>query len=161
MARGVSKSLNDHWTSDLPYTGEVLAQAACGKQQATSSKQPVSDNKHHTRDCKQHEQERILHKRQTASSRQQAAHTRLQGAEKQWKYDALCQALRRAFPDYLVVVRDFVVGVRGSVPEDRWGFHLTALGVGRGDQRRILTLAALRHMPQNVSPRLLGRIRRA
>ena len=49
--------------------------------------------------------------------------------------------MRRAFPDYSVVVRDFVVGVRGSVPEDRWGFHLTALGVGRGDQRRILTLA--------------------
>ena len=63
------------------------------------------------------------------------------GAEKQWKYGALCHALRRAFPDYSVVVRDFVVGVRGSVPEDRWGFHLTALGVGRGDQRRILTLA--------------------
>jgi len=64
------------------------------------------------------------------------------GAEKQWKYNALCQALRRAFPDYSVVVRDFVVGVRGSVPEDRWAFHLTALDVGRGDQRRIFTLAA-------------------
>ena len=40
-----------------------------------------------------------------------------------------------------MVVRDFVVSVRGSVPEDRWGLHLTALDVGRGDQRRILTLA--------------------
>lgn len=64
------------------------------------------------------------------------------GAEKLWKYNSLCQALKRAFPDYSVVVRDFVVGVRGSVPEDRWALHLTALGVGRGEQRRILTLAA-------------------
>ena len=39
------------------------------------------------------------------------------------------------------VVRDFVVGVRGSVPVDRWSFHMTALDVGRGEQRRILNLA--------------------
>ena len=63
------------------------------------------------------------------------------GAEKQWKYNALCEALKRAFPSHSVVVRDFVVGVRGSVPVDRWSFHMTALDVGRGEQRRILNLA--------------------
>jgi len=62
------------------------------------------------------------------------------GAENQWKYNALCQALRRAFPGHSVVVCDFVVGVRGSVPEDRLVFHMTPLDVGRGEQRRILTL---------------------
>ena len=38
------------------------------------------------------------------------------GAEKQWKYNAPCEALKRAFPSHSVVVRDFVVDVRGSVP---------------------------------------------
>ena len=41
--------------------------------------------------------------------------------------------------DLSVAVREFVVGVRGSCPEDRWVFHLSALGVGIGEQRRIMT----------------------
>jgi len=41
------------------------------------------------------------------------------GAGKAWKYEALRRALVRAFPDHAVVVREFIVGVRGSIPEDR------------------------------------------
>ena len=46
-----------------------------------------------------------------------------------------------AFPDYAVVVREFIVGVRGSIPEDRWVLHMAVLGVRKGDQRRIMTQA--------------------
>ena len=64
------------------------------------------------------------------------------GAGKVWKYEALRCGLARAFPDHAVVVREFVVGVRGSFPEDRWVFHLSALGVGAGEQRRIMIQAS-------------------
>jgi len=64
------------------------------------------------------------------------------GAGKAWKYEALRCGLARTFPDYVVAVREFVVGVRGSCPEDRWVFHLSALGVGIGEQRRIMTQAS-------------------
>jgi hypothetical protein len=63
------------------------------------------------------------------------------GAGKVWKYEALRCALATAFPEHAVVVREFIVGVRGSTSEDRWVFHLTALGVGKRDQRRIMTQA--------------------
>ena len=61
------------------------------------------------------------------------------GADKVWKYEALRRALVLAFLDHAGVVRDFIIGVRGSIPEDRWVFHMAALGVGKGDQRRIMT----------------------
>ena len=63
------------------------------------------------------------------------------GAGKVWKYETLRSALARAFPDHAVVVREFIVGVRGSISEDRWVLHLTAFGLGKGDQRRIMTQA--------------------
>ena len=63
------------------------------------------------------------------------------GAGKVWKYEELRRALARAFPDHPVVVREFIVAVRGSISEDRWVFHLTALGIGKGDQRRIMNQA--------------------
>jgi len=59
----------------------------------------------------------------------------------QWKYNDLCQTLRQVFPDYLVVVYDFIIGVRGSLREDRLVYHIVDLSVGRGEQNLIMTLA--------------------
>ena len=60
------------------------------------------------------------------------------GAGKVWKYEALRRDLAKEFPDHAVVVREFIVGELydggGSISEDRWVFHLTALGIGKGDQ---------------------------
>ena len=63
------------------------------------------------------------------------------GAGKAWKYEALRRALNRIFPGHAVVVREFIVGVRGSIPEDRWVLHMSALGLRKGDQRRIMIQA--------------------
>ena len=61
--------------------------------------------------------------------------------EKRRKYAPLCAALVRALPGWTVRVCDFVVGVKGSLPTARWSGHLSAIGISRVDQRKLLTRA--------------------
>jgi hypothetical protein len=49
-------------------------------------------------------------------------------AEKQLKYLQLCNAVREAHPGFAVHLREFVVGIRGSLPVLRWALHLGTLG---------------------------------
>lgn len=62
-------------------------------------------------------------------------------AEKQLKYLQLCNAVREARPGFAVHLREFVVGIRGSLPVLRWALHLGALGMPTKLQKQVMTEA--------------------
>ena len=46
-------------------------------------------------------------------------------------------------PGWTIRVCDFVIGVKGSLPAARWSGNLSALGISRVDQRKLLMRAIL------------------
>jgi hypothetical protein len=62
-------------------------------------------------------------------------------AEKQLKYDALCQEIKRQHPEFTVLICEFVIGIRGSLPAARWAMHLARLGLPTRAQKQVMTNA--------------------
>ena len=62
-------------------------------------------------------------------------------AEKQRKYSQLCSAIAKEHPGFAVHMREFVIGIRGSIPALRWAMHLSALGVPSKTQKQAMTEA--------------------
>ena len=60
-------------------------------------------------------------------------------AEKQLKYDALCQEIKRQHPEFTVFICEFVIGIRGSLPAARWAMHLARLGLPALAQKQVMT----------------------
>jgi hypothetical protein len=59
--------------------------------------------------------------------------------EKLFKYERLRKEVGRVMIGYNVEVREFVIGIRGSIPVSRWALHLDAMGVAVGTQKRTIT----------------------
>ena len=59
--------------------------------------------------------------------------------EKLFKYERLRKEVGRVMLGYNVEVREFVIGIRGSIPVARWALHLDAMGVAVGTQKRTIT----------------------
>jgi hypothetical protein len=68
-----------------------------------------------------------------------ASFDRARSAEKQLKYLQLCNAVREARPEFAVHLREFVVGIRSSLPILRWILHLGALGMPTKIQKQVMT----------------------
>jgi hypothetical protein len=62
-------------------------------------------------------------------------------AEKQRKYSQLCSEIAKVHPGFAVHIRDFIIGIRGSIPTLRWALHLSALGVPSKTQKHVMTEA--------------------
>jgi hypothetical protein len=54
------------------------------------------------------------------------------------KYIALREELRRRYPGYQVKQLNFIIGIQGTIVEQRWRWNLTTLGIERRRQDKII-----------------------